>query len=348
MKKSIVYIVNPISGTQRKRRVAELALELTDREVFEEPRLLQTEHAGHAEELARRAVEEGVNVVVAVGGDGTVNEVGRALVHTDTALAIIPCGSGNGLARHLDIPLAPKGAIEIINRAVIHTLDFGRINEHPFFCTCGIGFDAYVSQKFAEAGKRGFKTYVENTLFSGFSYKPQTYTITNHGETTTCPAFLIACANASQYGNDALIAPYASMKDGLLDVVIMKPFSTIESPQVILQLFAGTLPESSHVRTLRTDHLHILREEDGPAHFDGDAFMTGKEIDIRLVRQGLNVVVNESKRRFRLTPTSVLGARLFPRLFHEWLRDPERFLKEAHNGFKRSGKAWLERFTSGW
>ena len=172
MKKSIVYIVNPISGTQRKRRVAELALELTDREVFEEPRVLQTEHAGHAEELARRAVEEGVNVVVAVGGDGTVNEVGRALVHTDTALAIVPCGSGNGLARHLDIPLAPKGAIEIINRAVIHTLDFGRINEHPFFCTCGIGFDAYVSQKFAEAGKRGFKTYVENTLFSGFSYKP--------------------------------------------------------------------------------------------------------------------------------------------------------------------------------
>ena len=176
MKQKILYLINPISGTQRKKGIALLAETLTNRDLYE-VELSYTEYAGHATELTKAAVDRGIDVVVAVGGDGTVNEVGRALVHTDTALAIIPCGSGNGLARHLRIPLSPRKAIDIINQGFVQALDYGTINDCPFFCTCGVGFDAFISQKFASAGKRGLLTYVENTLKSGLQYKPQTYII---------------------------------------------------------------------------------------------------------------------------------------------------------------------------
>ena len=174
--KKILYIINPISGTQRKQRIAQLADKLTDRVQFD-VEIAYTEYAGHATIIATEAAKRGIDIVVAVGGDGTVNEVGRALIHTHTALAIVPCGSGNGLARHLHIPLQPKKAIDIINQSVVHQLDYGTINDRPFFCTCGVGFDAFISERFASAGKRGLLTYVENTLKSGLQYKPQIYTI---------------------------------------------------------------------------------------------------------------------------------------------------------------------------
>ena len=158
--KKITFIMNPISGTQNKAGIPELIDKALDHEKFSyEVRM--TEYAGHASEIAREAKEAGVDIVVAIGGDGTVNEVARSIVHSKTALGIIPCGSGNGLARHLMLPMNIRKAIEIINRDEVHELDYGIINGHAFFCTCGMGFDAFVSQKFAEAGKRGPITYVE-------------------------------------------------------------------------------------------------------------------------------------------------------------------------------------------
>ena len=171
MKKKMVFIMNPISGTTNKAGIPELIAKTLDTNTFDyEIRL--TEHAGHAFEIATEAKDNGVDVVVAVGGDGTVNEVARAIVHSNTALGIIPCGSGNGLARHLMIPMQLKKAIEVINEYQIHDLDYGIINEHPFFCTCGMGFDAFVSMKFAEAGKRGPITYAffpNSVLLSSYS-----------------------------------------------------------------------------------------------------------------------------------------------------------------------------------
>ena len=216
----MVFIMNPISGTTNKAGIPELIAKTLDTNTFDyEIRL--TEHAGHAFEIATEAKDNGVDVVVAVGGDGTVNEVARAIVHSNTALGIIPCGSGNGLARHLMIPMQLKKAIEVINEYQIHDLDYGIINEHPFFCTCGMGFDAFVSMKFAEAGKRGPITYAENILKEGLKYEPETYEIEDENGTMHYKAFLISCANASQYGNNAYIAPQASMSDGLMDVIIM-------------------------------------------------------------------------------------------------------------------------------
>ena len=171
--KSVTFIMNPISGTVKKAGIPDIVAETIDQDRFSY-RVAWTEYAGHASVLAQQEVEAGTDIVVAVGGDGTVNEVGRSLVGTPTALAIVPCGSGNGLARHLMLPMDIRKSIEVINLCEIHDLDYGIINDHPFFCTCGMGFDAFISQKFAEAGKRGKVTYVENVLKEGLSYKPET------------------------------------------------------------------------------------------------------------------------------------------------------------------------------
>ena len=212
--------MNPISGTSDKKDIPYLIEELLDKEQFDYS-IRETEYAGHAYEIAKESKEQGIDIVVAVGGDGTVNEVGRALVHSNTALGIIPTGSGNGLARHLLIPMKIKGAIQVLNDCEITDLDYGIINEHPFFCTCGVGFDAFISEKFAEAGKRGPITYLENILKEGLKYEPETYEIEAGNGTIKKKAFLISCANASQYGNNAYIAPQASMSDGMIDVIIM-------------------------------------------------------------------------------------------------------------------------------
>lgn len=345
MKKRILYLINPISGTSRKKGIAEKAQRLTDAARYD-VEIAYTQYAGHATVLAHEAVDKGFDIVVAVGGDGTVNEVGRSLVHSDTALAIIPCGSGNGLARHLHIPLHPERAIEIINEGVIHALDYGTINDRPFFCTCGVGFDAFISEKFATAGKRGLLTYVENTLRSGLQYKPQTYIIEDENGTESCRAFLIACANASQYGNDAYIAPHASMKDGLLDVVVMTPFTTIESPQVALQLFNGTLPKNSHVRTFKAERLLIRREGEGVAHYDGDPFFTGDTIEVAIHRNAFKVVVNNSPKKVHpLLPAPNL-LQLVPEFFNEWRKIPEELLTKTGNDIKRINRNLLNKIKN--
>lgn len=291
MKKKIVFIMNPISGNSSKAGIPELIEKMIDKNKFDY-QLKLTEYAGHASEIASQCKIDGIDVVVAVGGDGTVNEVGKAITNSDTALGVIPCGSGNGLARHLMLPMNIKKAIEIVNQCVIHKLDYGIINQHPFFCTCGMGFDAFVSQKFAESGKRGPISYVENILREGLKYKPETYTIEGENGTTQYEAFLISCANASQYGNNAYIAPQASMSDGLLDVVIMEPFDVLEAPQISIDMFNKTLDKSSKIKSFRCKTLRIHRDHPGVIHYDGDPVMTGQDITIRLVEKGINIIVN--------------------------------------------------------
>ena len=187
-KKKIVFVVNPISWTQGKRAILKWIDERINRTLYDYT-IVKTQYAGHAEKIAATAAKEKVDIVVAIGGDGTINEIGRALIHTDTALGIIPCGSGNGLARHLQIPLEPKAAIDIINESSVACIDYGKINNIPFFCTCGVGFDAFVSLKFADSGKRGLLTYLENTLHESLSYKPETYEIENEEGTVKASLF---------------------------------------------------------------------------------------------------------------------------------------------------------------
>ena len=315
MKKKAIFIINLISGTSDKAAIPGLIDQLLDKEKFEYE-IAITEYAGHASEIAAKAKDDGVDMVVAVGGDGTVNEVARAIVHSNTALGIIPCGSGNGLARHLQLPINVKKSIEIINAFEIRDLDYGIINGYPFFCTCGMGFDAFISLKFAEAGKRGPLTYIENVLREGLKYEPETYTVMADDETSLHKAFLISCANASQYGNNAYIAPQASMSDGLMDVIIMEPFGLIDAPQISIEMFNKTLNKNSKIKTFRTKKIHIKRSMPGLIHYDGDPTITDADIDVSIESKGIKVIVNPHADKSLRQPNMVQNA--FCDIFNEF------------------------------
>ena len=293
-KKKIVFVVNPISGTQGKKAILKSIDERLDRSIYDY-RIMETQYAGHATEIAADAVKEGVHIVVAIGGDGTINEIARSLIHTNTALGIIPCGSGNGLARHLHIPMDHKAAIELLNKDYQVCIDYGKINDIPFFCTCGVGFDAFVSLKFADSGKRGLLTYLENTLHESVTYQPETYEIENEEGTVKHKAFLIACGNASQYGNNAYIAPQASLTDGMMDVTILEPFTVLDVPTLSFQLFNKTIDQNSCIKTMRTKKIKIRRHKPGVFHYDGDPVMGGENLEVELVPHGLNVVTTIKK-----------------------------------------------------
>ena len=272
-----------------KKNLPRLIEECIDRDKFDY-KIEFTQFAGHACELTAAAVDRGVNIVVAVGGDGTVNEVARSLVHTETALGVLPCGSGNGFARHLGIPQDLKRAIEFINKAEPVVIDYGKLNGHPFFCACGLGFDALVSADFAKGDNRGLLGYVHKTLVDWVRYKPEVYELEAGSENKKYKAFLIACGNASQYGNNAYITPFASMRDGMLSVSILEPFTSLEVPIVVAQLFSNTLNENNHMTTFTTRRLRIKRKSPGPVHYDGEPYVMDKELVVEVVPGGLKTL----------------------------------------------------------
>ena len=326
-KKKITFILNPISGTHNKNMIPEYIDEIISKDDFDYE-IRTTEYAGHAAEIAHDCVEQQVDVVVAVGGDGTVNEVARSLTHSQTALGIIPCGSGNGLARHLCIPLDVKKALRIINHCQIESFDYGVINDLPFFCTCGMGFDAFISFKFAEAGKRRPITYVENVLKEGLKYKPETYEVEDETGAKRYKAFLIACANASQYGNNAYIAPHATMKDGMMDIVILEPFTAFDAPQISFDLFSKPLEKNSKIKTFKSKRIHIHRTAPGAIHYDGDPIMTGTDVDVHIEEQGIRIVTNPEVTEDSSQPNFLLNA--FSDLFNNINNVREDIVYQGH------------------
>ena len=230
-KRDILFIINPKSGVGGKKELPQMIRKLIDKQRYNLS-IEKTRCVGHASDLARDAVARGVDVVVAVGGDGTVNEVARSLTGSDTALGIIPCGSGNGFARHLGVPMDVKRSIIFLNTAEPVSVDYGKINGTPFFCTCGVGFDAFVSNSFARGTRRGFLGYMHQTLVDWVNYKPEVYEIETELSKKIYKAVLVACGNASQYGNNAFITPNASMCDGRLGVTILEPFPPVVWPFV--------------------------------------------------------------------------------------------------------------------
>lgn len=294
MRKKIAFIVNPISGTQNKHNIPNLIRDELNPYFFD-PEIVFTEHRGHGKEMAASFVSKNYDYVIAVGGDGTVNEVASAIVDTPVALGIVPIGSGNGLARHLSIPINARSAIQQLNRSEVIKMDYGLVNKQPFFCTCGTGFDAYVSTEFAKSKNRGVMTYIEKMITGYFNYKSQNYHLVGPGIDLKDKAFVITFANASQWGNNAYIAPQASVQDGVMDISIMSNFPTIAIPSLALQLFTKTIDKDLFVTTLRTNEVILYRDEAGPFHYDGEPYEEGREVKISIVCDGLNVLV---KKRF--------------------------------------------------
>lgn len=288
-KEKICLIINPISGTESKKNIPEEVAAAFDQREFD-IFIRITGYPNHATEIAREAAKENYKYVLVAGGDGTVNEVAKSLVHTDTTLGIIPSGSGNGLARELGIPLDTEKAINIILQAHTRTIDYGIANGHIFFCTCGFGFDAFISDRFAEGKKRGPLGYVRNILESVVDFRSEEYEITFDKGTIKERAFILTCANASQYGNDAHIAPGASMDDGMMNISILKPLNAIEIPQTTLQLFTNSIDKNSKMTSLVTRNLLIKRSHAGVMHVDGEPVSTGNEIKVETIHRGLRVI----------------------------------------------------------
>jgi len=292
-RRHILTIINPVSGTGSKEKIPRLIDTVVDND-RNDVSIILTEYPGHAHEIARQAVNDGIDVVVAIGGDGTVNEVGSALVGTSTALAIVPVGSGNGLARHLRIPMNASRALQVLNNGVVCSLDYCTVNGKPFFCTCGMGFDAAVSDKFSHEGTRGFITYIKTAISEYIKYKPQEYLIDIDGKKMNEKAFVIACCNAAQYGNNAYIAPRATMQDGLIDVTVMHPFNIVESPLIGARLFLRQLGRDHHVSIYRGKRVVIDRQSNDIMHIDGDPMMMPAHVVIENISKGIRILVPPS------------------------------------------------------
>ena len=282
------FILNPTAGPSRRHDMpALIAQHFGALEADYEVRL--TEYAGHAVELARVAAAEGFRVVAAVGGDGTVNEVGRGLLGTDTALGIIPQGSGNGLARHLKVPLGLAAALSRLATPTFSRMDVGMMNGHPFFCTAGLGFDAHVSQHFAEAGTRGLGTYLRVTLREYRRYQPVAVRVELNDQEIETNCYVLAFANASQYGNNVYIAPLADLRDGLLDVCLIDALPLGRAIRVSLGMALGNLPQSSAAAYFRVPRSRIVAQAPIGFHVDGDYLGHATEFVVELLPLALAV-----------------------------------------------------------
>lgn len=279
MKKRILFIINPISGGKKKLSFPVLVKNFLDSNCFTAS-FVYTEWHGHATALAMDAVKKGIEIVVSVGGDGTINEVASALEGTNTLMGIIPYGSGNGLARSLNIPLNDKKAISRINSLRYRKIDSAVLNERKFFNMAGLGFDAHISAKFANLKNRGLKGYISTAISEISAYIPDNYNLIIDGNHYQEDAFMISIANSCQYGNNAYIAPEAEVDDGLLDVCIIKPFPLIQFPVVGYHLFNKTVHKTPYVEIIKGKNIRIKRTNTGIVHLDGEPVEMDKEVII--------------------------------------------------------------------
>ena len=289
--KRIAFILNPISGTRRKQVIIDYINKVLGFHPEWEPVFYKTKCVGDACVAAKDFASGGFDVVVAIGGDGTVNEVAEGLINTSSKLAIIPMGSGNGLARHLNIPLNYQRAVDTIFNGNGKFIDAGVINGKVFFCTAGVGFDAVVGDSFNKSGSRGLITYVEYCAREYVKYRPEHYEISLDGRTFRKKAFLITFANSSQWGNNVIIAPDANISDGMVDVVVWKAAPKVTMPILTAELFLKTLKYSEFVEIYRCKELSIKREKEGLVQFDGESVMMGSELAMSVLDGAVEVIV---------------------------------------------------------
>lgn len=287
--KRVFLIINPISGKSVKRHILNGIVSNLDIKKYDVT-IRFTSYPGHATDIAEEAVKDGADIVVAVGGDGTVNEVASALVATNAALGIIPCGSGNGLARHLGISMNIRKAVDIINKGEIERIDTMLVNGRACFCTAGVGYDAQVSAEYSTARRRGLKTYIKKAITGWYKYEPQEYIIETDSQILKRKAFVITCANANQWGNEFHVAPRASLKDGLIDVAIIRPIRFVNALAMPFQILGYSFDKNPDVEILKATTVSIKRLQANWYHIDGEVIWGEHNINVVMQPLSLKIV----------------------------------------------------------
>lgn len=288
MQKKIRFIVNPNSGTKNKNEIVSFIHEVFPQTDFYYE-IKFTEYKGHATELATEAAKNNFYAVVAVGGDGSVNEVAKGLINSETALGIIPAGSGNGLARHLGVPIHYKEAVSFLIQTEVNKIDTATFNHYFFAGVAGIGFEALVAWKFATSKKRGLATYIKTIGQEWFRYKPINVFVKTEKETYRGKVFSLTIANSSQYGNNVVISPQSFVNDGLLEVVIIQKIKEYSVPGLLLALFRKKIHKRKQVKTIRATEINI-EHQSAIAHVDGEPVSINGPIQIRIFSKSLNVI----------------------------------------------------------
>ncbi len=286
---NILFIINPISGVSKKKNLPSLIEKLIDREKFSSS-ILFTEYPVHGKEIAREQ-QHIQDIIVAVGGDGTINEIGSSLIDSKCALAIIPTGSGNGLARDLGISMKVSEAISALNSGSFKKIDTCYLNEHPFFCTAGIGFDADVAHTFANSKSRGLKTYAISVIKNLLKKKIIEIDLTLNNQTNQKFISSITFANAKQFGNNFLIAPQADLSDGIIDVCLIKNISFSSLIPLFIRLLSGKINElQCYNHYTSNEAIAITLKKSENIHIDGEAIqIKPTKITIRNEKQNLNI-----------------------------------------------------------
>ncbi|MES2651486.1 MAG: YegS/Rv2252/BmrU family lipid kinase [Bacteroidota bacterium] len=288
-KSNILFIINPISGGKEKKKIPALIDAYLDRSKFN-ANFSFTSYIGHAAEIAEEAANKSFDIIVAVGGDGTINEVAGKIMGQQKILGIIPFGSGNGLARSLNIPINVMKAIKVINGLHVETIDAATLNNKYFFNMAGIGFDAHISSAFVGNKTRGLNGYLKMILKEIKRYRSETYEITIDGIHYKRTAFIISIANSSQYGNDVHISPKSSLNDGLLEVCIVKPLAWYKFPVLGYQMLRAKTHQSKWVEIISGKRISVVRTKENPIHIDGEPFFMGTAIGIEIIPAALKVI----------------------------------------------------------
>ena len=291
MAESYLFIINPSSGTSIGQHPGKISKAIEDfvKNNGGKAKVLFTERRGHATELVEANIDkENWKAVVAVGGDGTVNEVAKALVNRPTPLGILPLGSGNGLARHLGLPLTLSLSLKRLFDGTVKTIDSAELNGIPFFCTAGMGFDAYVGCLFSQQPSRGLATYVNVSMRSYWSYKPQKYKLNGK----PIEVFSLSFANAGQFGNNAWVAPQASVFDGLLDICTIIPFPKWYGSNLTYKLFTKQLKPSAYISYQLASDAVIEADKPPMIHYDGEPLqLETTRIEIKVKPKSLRIIV---------------------------------------------------------
>lgn len=288
-KKNVLFIINPKAGTKSKIHIPDLIKKTIDDDKFDVS-IVFTEAPNHATKLAKEAVVNQVDIVIATGGDGTVNEVMKGLLYSNTALGILPFGSGNGLARFLGVPMGHEAALKYINSASVVKIDTCELNGFSFVNVAGTGFDAHIGDVFSKAKGRGFSTYIKLSIKEFRKYVSQDYELKINGNIIHRKAFMISFANTSQFGNNAHIAPEADIQDGLVDVCIMRPLSFFDLPQLVFKMFNKTIHLSKYVEIIKCSEAKIVRGGKAAIHIDGEPHMVNSELDLKVIPLSLSVL----------------------------------------------------------